>query len=391
MTDQRPISMPFDDETLLAYVEGDLSPEAARKVEAALARDPAALATLRAMQTDTLGLRSMGDVAAPPGLLTGLADAIERQMLLGVREEGESVSATPPPSMVVPGMKFSTRAASMRRMAMAAGLVLCVGAAAWMAGSITAKRNPPPAQSPDVAMSDGVGGGRMGLEAMDAGRTEMAKADRSTPSAEAPAPPPETAEGDAAALAQATEPLPEPMKAERAATLLAEGRLVMRVRTGRPEALREWLERVDRRSNALRLAQAEDLAPTGELLAMLQPPKNAPGRARSRAPMPVADDGRGRAVPPVSLDRALEEPGLPRIEFAPHVLYVELAAEMQTLESASRAVEAQAGWEIEFVELAEPMLLSVMPPDATELLWWLRPASEWKPRSVLPLVVEPAW
>lgn len=74
----------ISDELMLGYVEGELSAEDEHRLESSLSREM--LATLLAMRADAEGLRSMSDLKAPAGLLSGVADLIEREMLLGVRE-----------------------------------------------------------------------------------------------------------------------------------------------------------------------------------------------------------------------------------------------------------------------------------------------------------------
>ena len=83
--------------------------------------------------------------------------------------------------------------------------------------------------------------------------------------------------------------------------------------------------------------------------------------------------------------------GMPALttRFEPVVIMLEVNAESGTLEAALRAFKARTGFDAVLEEVAEPLALPGARPAADELLWWTRPASEWKTRALLPVVIEP--
>ncbi|MBX3365406.1 MAG: hypothetical protein KF866_11680 [Phycisphaeraceae bacterium] len=372
---------PLDEATLLAFIEGELSPEDTRWVERILAEDPAQRARLLAMRDDAGSLRALGDIPAPAGLLAGLADAIERQMLLGGVEANQDRAETRYETPTAPGRQLDVRPLRFQmavRIALAACLVLTVGIGAWLAGMTTAQRRLathgverrlPGTSEPDIAFTPS----EHALTTEDFARVPGPAVERAVEGDDISEPP--------YVATELAGTVSETMNAERAAELLAQGRLVLRVRTGRPTAFRDWLGRVDRHSTALRLAGDGGDSLAMHLVTTLHRPMSphpAPGH------FPVASDR-------VHEDRVPTPLELNPIRFDPHIVYVHLAANGETLAGAVRAMTATAGWTVEFVEVDAPMPLPEVTPDASELLWWLRPPSEWTPRKVLPLLIEPAW
>lgn len=72
----------YDQNLLLGYVEGDLSPADAARVEKLLADDPRLRTLLEAMRCDRQALRAMPPEAVPAGLMEQITLRLERRMLL---------------------------------------------------------------------------------------------------------------------------------------------------------------------------------------------------------------------------------------------------------------------------------------------------------------------
>jgi hypothetical protein len=64
-------------ETLLAYVEGELLPAQARQVEAYLLHEPALKAQIDGMKRDLAGMRAMPQVKAPASLMRGVLERLD--------------------------------------------------------------------------------------------------------------------------------------------------------------------------------------------------------------------------------------------------------------------------------------------------------------------------
>lgn len=83
----------FEDR-LLDYIEGDLSPQAERELEAELQRDPAAWDLARKVRADRQSLRAARPEDAPAGLIDEALARLERDALLGEPLGAESIPAT---------------------------------------------------------------------------------------------------------------------------------------------------------------------------------------------------------------------------------------------------------------------------------------------------------
>jgi hypothetical protein len=73
----------YDEEILLGYIEGDLSPEDQRLVEQQAAEDPRLRHLLQAMRADRQTLRDLPEPEPPAWLLDEVDRTLERSMLLG--------------------------------------------------------------------------------------------------------------------------------------------------------------------------------------------------------------------------------------------------------------------------------------------------------------------
>ncbi|MCC6284931.1 MAG: hypothetical protein IT439_06450 [Phycisphaerales bacterium] len=368
------------DEALLAgYVEGDLTPEDELRVERQVSRE--GMASLLAMRADAQTLRSMGEVAAPAGLLAGVADAIERDLLLNMRDEGEDLGGVPAgrrrtrhgPAL---GGKFG-HAMRSRQAALAAVLALLVGGGALVLPTLM--RGGPGRSGP----------GPLVLAPRPEGERDLALLDPPVPT-EIPA---SGFEPGPAHRDLALEPAPSmadpgakpELTLAQAARLLGERRLVLRAKATNVEDLRSWLARIDERGGSVRLCE---FVPGEVAHALLTPEPGAPdGGAPGRGPAPIAMASEGEG--PDRIDLRERTSGALVTRFEPVVLMLEVNAESQTLEAALRAFKARTGFDAVLEEVAEPMPLPGARPAADELLWWTRPASEWKTRALLPVVIEP--
>jgi len=137
-------SRPTLDEThLLAWIEDDLAAQDRLRVERALDANPAMRTTVQGMRTDRLALAAMGDEPAPADLLAGVADLLEREMLVGLTDQSDlapTAASQIPVSKVRPirthpawvrtitaslGSVIADRTG--RRLALAAGLLIAAG------------------------------------------------------------------------------------------------------------------------------------------------------------------------------------------------------------------------------------------------------------------------
>lgn len=117
---QRPSAGQFDEATLLAYVEQTMPPQQRAEFEAELASDTRLLASLRLMQADCQGLRSLPEEQPPESLVADVLAGVERSMLI------ETDLIAPPVDM------RRYRASHWQRYAAAAGFVLLLSGGGFM-------------------------------------------------------------------------------------------------------------------------------------------------------------------------------------------------------------------------------------------------------------------
>lgn len=135
----------FDEDELLAFIEGELEPDEAARLEHALANSPRAAMLVERMRRDRELLRSTPEPHMPRNFLAGIESRLARPMLmeaLSHADRSESsepfVSSSPPP----PGaMRRQHRQAMLRKrltkIAMAASIALTIGAAMWVSVLMT--------------------------------------------------------------------------------------------------------------------------------------------------------------------------------------------------------------------------------------------------------------
>ena len=323
------------DDDLLALIEGELSEERVPIVETALRADPALVERIRRMRTDREGLRELAKSdRAPAGLVCEAMSRADRTRLVQM-DTGGPVRAS-----------SLARGSRGRRVQMAVAAVLALGALgvwAWLtvlvsgsSGDVVAQeRRPVRIVKPE----------REGSEAGQAG--------------EAPDVGPEAAEAEAPSLA--------PVLAGR----------------GNEDAgdplLEQWLANLGGEERGLDYAAAADLALRGRLRVEVEG-----GGPHGLA---VAADGTaGSRLESLQLLRA--ESGVDErcwwieLRYRPGLAREDLAF---ALEETVRELEARTGRRVRLEEAGEadaearPRAAS----DASSILWWAEPASEWTRRMVV--------
>lgn len=372
-----------DDATILAWIEGELAPDRHRDVTRAIARQPALQARADAMRLDRFTLRALGDERAPAGLLDSVADLLERELLVtisdGLGEHAEAIDGQARPSAApalgdavvhdpATGLRRVQRKRSLRplRYALAAGLLMVVGASAWFGGMMFAQRErATPSDLAPIARADGAGeveskGLMPGVESGLA----MGEAIAPTESAALPA-----AVETTVSLARAE----EPMTIERARELLLERRLIVRARMADLSGL-AWIDGVSERVALERDVPAE--------LAIAVAPDNETRWPEVReASLLLAGDA--SVGPPIELT-VRDQAALPE-RVAASIVLVELDA--RSLEEAIRGLRAQRGIvSVELEEAGSP--LPGLGDGAEGAFWWRESSDRWTPSAIAPIVFE---
>ncbi|MCC5785529.1 MAG: hypothetical protein JJU33_02375 [Phycisphaerales bacterium] len=404
-----PTRITLDEATLLAWVEGDLPPEMHRRVSIALSREPRLRELAEGMVADRDDFRSMGDDTAPAGLLADVADALEREMLVGLQEEGIAVSSRPPKSVVAGkiGPSGGARKSSVplanglwqdrfgRRLAMAAGLLLVVGGAGTLGVLLWPDRSTTLAPTHSVfdgqiAMDERGGTGET-VEAEPRPTQSLPLGAESDPVriAEAPEPKPitETLESSREAerpLVRIAESPPtpsgRPVDTTRAAQLAAEGRLLVRVRS---VDLGEMLAGFDRLGTQRRVDVVPRDVIAGDierLTVALQEERRRMGVVAHATDLQRerSSDTRPRRSQPSEAD--------PRV-LAEQVRVIEVAPDGRELALLRSRLLGERALLVEFFATDEPMPVGT-PPNIEDLLWWTLPPDRWTPRVRVPVLIE---
>ncbi|MCB9845909.1 MAG: hypothetical protein H6811_08000 [Phycisphaeraceae bacterium] len=348
-----------DETLLLGWIEGDLTEQEQGRVALALGSDEGLRIRLEAMRRDRLALASLPEARAPADLLSSVADALERELLL-VSEPASARSAWYAPL-------FSDRTG--RRLAVAAGLLLALGLTAWLGVAAWQSRAPKPSPGTPESVA------KAGPNESDSivpnvpvsptpSETDLALADEAPTVAVVPT----TAASDAA-----TTPARHPMTAERAVALLHEGRLGILLKTTDHDRTLRWFAQRDHDSSRIAVARLSIAAAPEALAALVAPSPLIAPRAFEWAGLILPDEPARSEAPP--------------IYETTDILVLELAAEPATLTQALRALSGDAGHHATFEELEEPLHFAPM-VRADSLLWWRQDPSEWSPRARVPVVIQ---
>jgi hypothetical protein len=394
---------------LLAIVEGEPLPrERAALIQRTLVSEPALARELEAMKRDREALRSLGNEAAPAGLMDAVGSALqpvfERQMLLGLAE-GDPVSERPPVSMVMPKQTAFSR---NRKLAMAAGLALVAVGVAFTAMTLN-RGTPAPVPGP-IARNDARSAMTPPPPTMRAAPVEttreLAMEKESAPARVAdsavfriaddatPVGPPAPAAAEPATEVASAAPAPAPadpevgppspgsMDLSQALALAADHRLVIRVipADGRFDRVTERLVR------AKGSWQYVGAAPQ-ELASILD--------SHSGEPLPAgAYPEPTRLTSTQTVHDPVELPGPPAPGEAPAVMpsssvYVMNArmdeATLRTIEGAMRDI----GAEVVFEEAPQALPLDDGPVTAPgAVVWWGNNSSNWASWDSVPVVIQ---
>jgi hypothetical protein len=366
-------SLPVDETILAALVEGDLGSREADAVrERLLAADPDLAAMVELIERDRVMLRALGDETPPTGLAESVVARLEREALLGLSGGGAEHGSIPI-SVVRPargrraGFAGWITSPAGAGLAMAAVLALAVGVALQFVGP----RGTRPAGTGEGGVLPGeasLAQSQPDAEPRVLGEAPIPPEAREQPLALAAAP----AAGADAARIFTDDP-------GRALELLAEGRLLVRVRAAAPEAASAELGRIAERpvrpNEAYRFARE-----VPEPLALAMETRYAPVAGKT-GPVEFASDELSRRP-------TAERPEAREATSALEAVYLaDTRLDASALASLRHALSLGDGKVAEFEELAEPLdLPRVLTPDA--VLWWSREPSEWSRRAYVPVVIE---
>lgn len=391
---------PIDEAELLGWIENDLPSEEHRRVSLALSRHPELRDRVEQMRGDRHAFRLLPDEPAPPGLLEGVADLLERELLV-------SFDAGPADDLrLVGGSEEASRGwlsplvgeKAGRRLGLAAAVLLMVGGLGYLGIVMVRQAGGPalPTESSGVtgrgiAYQDPHRTGAPAGTAADArvadassiaspsspGATRLASGETLGP----PEPTPELLAMESAEPGQAAAAVFEEIDADRALALAREGRLIIRVRTTMPEQTLAWLDRVARTGEGVR----RDEAQSARLAAVIEPTPIERYPGRELPPMIYANGDED--VPGSGIDRealGMGPLGPPRIA---EIVLSELELDARALERARLALSRRPGQSAVFGESPEPVGERVI-DSPRGVLWWMGGAEEWLPRTRVPIVVE---
>lgn len=384
----------LDETHLLAWIEDELSADDQRVVERALAANSSVRDAVAGMKTDRAQFRAMGDEPAPADLLTGVADLLEREMLVGLTDQSDlapiPVSKVRPIAVrpawvrtITGGLGTVVVDRTGRRLALAAGLLIAAGGLTYF---VSLNINPASKSTIDPLTNPGTTIARADTDqdtpTPGDGHTSddgVGSRDPSGPTRPAAT---RLAQHDPPATNAPDDDLITPA---RAVELARAGRLVIRVRTGDADRALRLLDRIGERSTSVRVFDALAPALASRLRsrpAIADPDRRSPDRP-ARDPIAIAGshDPTTPALP--TIERRTTAPQLAGWRVA-GLRLVEMDLTERTLAAALRSI---AGGGASFEAADAPMDLPTA-SDPSRVLWWGEPTSAWVPRTVVPVVIE---
>jgi hypothetical protein len=361
------------EETLLAWIEGELSPS---EVSTLAERYPRAVPLVASLRRDRATLAAASSARAPGDLADRVLAAVEREALLGL-SQGEPLSDSLPISQVpkrkTPRQLWFQQAAP--RLALAAGLVLVVSA-----GAIFALRGAKPTNTVGpLALND----------APEVPAPIAARTAATLESSGDPAPPAATLADTARSKVAAADSAIDTgtLAPQRAAELAGEGRLVLRVRDVPTSAVAR-LASIRAKVSPTWQVQGDLAQPT---LAMLTPAAPMPVAAPEFEPPAFASGLASGERDLVSINPMLLS--APPIDLGPvgprHAgSVVDVRADAASIEAAREQLSKLLGCVVEFEESDQPIVLDPQAATPEAVLWWTQPPQSWAKRLRVPLVVE---
>lgn len=363
---------------ILDWIEGRLSGADEARVSQGAARRGLE-GRVRQMQANRHALASVADEKAPAELMDKVMAALERDALLGLAS-GTPLSDQPPVLKLEPAPRAGRSAArrvldiNPARFALAAGLVLAVGAAAYL-GIVTMLAPGKPA-SPGPRIDE------LAIKGVEEGPVPVASnenaAARGAPHADESTAP---AESQPAALAQA----PAPIDTAHAVELAREGRLVMRVIASNTRGLKRVETMASRGGMAHEWRLVTDV-PAG-VAAAVAPKDDSRGRLAMASGQAVYGTDPLRLVGPGAALAWTSPPTFDRASRVRGTYLVDMPASTDMLKIVRTIFAGATSATVAFEELPEKIEAPrrIEPED---VLWWTQPASRWTARVTVPVVVE---
>lgn len=387
---------------LLEWVEGQLAPQRQAAIDAVLRDQPELFERLHAMRADRQMLAAER-FEAPAGLVERARAQAEREALLGLSRARASRD-TIPISAVVPGRRrrwpVAVFADAGRGLAVAAGVVLVVSGAVYLALEAMQRWNAAPGDAAGRSASRETAGDAVDDDASAVTRRAAASRDGG-PSGDGATPGGlEEDSADAMALAHAGEEssVPEPaaaadesISAQAAVELARQSRLIVVVEVSRASAVGGVLDRLAaadragrlRTGPALSAREAEVIAAAGGVGAQTLPES---GR---QAGSPPAIAGPDRPVSPMGPVGGTGLSAWSAGSSSQLVRLVELAPDVDAIRALTSVLSTGSEVRVALRAAEAPLTLPAPRRTAEDLLWWTMPVSAWQRRVVLPVVIVP--
>lgn len=391
---------PISESELLDWIDGKLSDGECNRLAAASGRIGLQI-RIDQMKANRRALASLPEVEAPAALMDRVIAALERETLIGL-SDGPPVSDSLPISNV-PSRRSHTRWWSHSRVqfAMAAGLMLIAGGAAYWGVILSGDHSKPLA----------FGGGDLAINAdsnpsnvLDESTSSLAMSELATPDApqafaavSADAANSETGLGESSTPSFARskardessffviEPTAGKVVTDdvRALALAREGRLVMRVVASNIRALPQ-VTSLAMSESSLRDWRLSDVVPAATVAMIM--PRNIPFGLSAGEPILASAE----AVSLIGPRAMFSWPAAYAVDRASKVrgTYIAELPGKQSVLNAVRSVFAdKLDASVVFEELAEP-IATPGAVDSDSALWWTKPSSAWVPSVQIPVVIE---